>query len=189
MWEELTGIYYLWGSHWCIEGDFNVVRFPSERSGGHQISTTMHGFSDFIYALGLINPPLERGSFSRSNSREVEARLRIDRFLFSPDWEDHFPSIIQCRLPRLLSDHFPIESCHLPVTCCHRPELPSSALVILECGQFQKCKWPFRFENMWFKTDGFVDKVRQWWLSYQFDGSSSYILANKLKTLKADLKK
>jgi hypothetical protein len=42
---------------------------------------------------------------------------------------------------------------------------------------------------MWFKTNGFVDRVKQWWLSYQFDGSPSYIFANKLKALKADLKK
>ena len=53
----------------------------------------------------------------------------------------------------------------------------------------QKCKWPFRFENMWFKVDGFMNRVRHWWLSYQFDGSLSYIFANKLKALKADLKK
>jgi hypothetical protein len=98
----------------------------------------------------------------------VETRSRIDRFLFSPDWEDHFPSIIQRRMPRLMSDHFPI---------------------LLECGPLQKCRRLFHFEKMWFKADGFVDRVRQWWLSYQFDGSPSYILANKLKALKADLKK
>ena len=98
----------------------------------------------------------------------MEARSHIDRFLFSPDWEDHFPSIIQWRMPRLMSNHFPI---------------------LLECGQLQKCRWPFRFEKMWFKADGFVDRVKQWWLSNQFDGSPSYILANKLKALKANLKK
>ena len=42
---------------------------------------------------------------------------------------------------------------------------------------------------MWFKADGFVDRVRQWWLSYQFNGCPNYILVNKLKALKADLKK
>jgi exonuclease III len=108
MWEELAGLYSWWGSLWCVGGDFNVVRFPSERSGGQCLSTAMQGFSDFIAALGLIDPQLEGGTFTWTNIREVEARSRIDRFLFSLDWEDHFPSIIQRRMPRLMSDHFPI---------------------------------------------------------------------------------
>ena len=34
-----------------------------------------------------------------------------------------------------------------------------------------------------------MDHVRQWWGSCQFHGSHSHVLANKLKALKADLKK
>ena len=101
----------------------------------------MQGFSDFIAVLGLIDPQLEGGTFTWTNNKDVEARSRIDRFLLSLDWEDHFPSIIQRRMPRLMSDHF---------------------LILLECGQLQKCRRPFRFEKMWFKANGFVDKVRQW---------------------------
>jgi hypothetical protein len=41
---------------------------------------------------------------------------------------------------------------------------------------------------MWLKVEGFVDRVRRWWSSYQFQGSPSFILASKLKALKADLK-
>jgi hypothetical protein len=44
----------------------------------------------------------------------------------------------------------------------------------------------FKFENMWLKSDGFVQR---WWESYDFQGLPSYVLANKLKALKADLKK
>jgi len=47
----------------------------------------------------------------------------------------------------------------------------------------------FKFENMWLKSDGFVEKVQRWWESYDFQGLPSYVLANKLKALKADLKK
>jgi hypothetical protein len=33
-----------------------------------------------------------------------------------------------------------------------------------------------------------VDKVKQWWTSYHFQGSPSFILASKLKALKVNLK-
>jgi hypothetical protein len=42
--------------------------------------------------------------------------------------------------------------------------------------------------RMWLKADGFVDRVRQLWLSYRFQGSASFILAQKFTALKADLK-
>lgn len=38
------------------------------------------------------------------------------------------------------------------------------------------------------KTEVYVDSIRQWWFAYQFDGTSSFILAAKLKILKNDLK-
>ena len=88
-------------------GDVNVVQFPSERSSSANFTSTMHWFSAFISEQSLTDLPLVRGSFT-SNSREVASRSRLDRFLVSTNWEEKFPSICQCRLSRLLSDHFPI---------------------------------------------------------------------------------
>ena len=34
-----------------------------------------------------------------------------------------------------------------------------------------------------------MDRMRCWWESYHFQGTSSFVLANKLKMLKIDLKK
>jgi hypothetical protein len=61
--------------------------------------------------------------------------------------------------------------------------------ILLECDNIKHGKQPFRFENMWLKAEGFEDKVKLWWDSYQFVGTPSYILANKLMALKLDLKK
>lgn len=46
----------------------------------------------------------------------------------------------------------------------------------------------FKFENMCLKSEGFVERVRQWWSSYQIDGTPSFIFASKFKVLKKDLK-
>jgi hypothetical protein len=43
---------------------------------------------------------------------------------------------------------------------------------------------------MWLKVDGFADKVRHWWSSYhQFHDSRNFIMAQKRKALKKDIKR
>uniref|UniRef100_A0A2N9E3N6 Endonuclease/exonuclease/phosphatase domain-containing protein n=1 Tax=Fagus sylvatica TaxID=28930 RepID=A0A2N9E3N6_FAGSY len=145
-WDELARIVSWWEAPWCIGGDFNVVRFPSEKSGVAAFTASMHDFSDFIGEFGLLDTPLEGGRFTLA---------------------DHFGLVIQRRLPRVLSDHFP---------------------VLLDCGRVIGGKRPFRFEKMWLKANGFVERVRGWWNSYSFSSSASFIMANKLKALKVDLK-
>ena len=111
---------------------------------------------------------MQGGTYTWSNDREVVLKASLDKFLFSADWEDKFPIVSQRRMSRLCSDHFPI---------------------ILKGGSFQRGSMPFRFENMWLKDEGFVDKAWSWWDSYQVHGASSFIQSNKLKLLKNDLKR
>jgi hypothetical protein len=47
----------------------------------------------------------------------------------------------------------------------------------------------FKFENIWLKFEGFVEKLKQWWSSYSFQGFPRFVLAVKLKALTLDLKK
>jgi hypothetical protein len=60
--------------------------------------------------------------------------------------------------------------------------------ILLDCGDFQGGSRYFKFENMWLKSEGLVDKVRQLWGFHHFQGLPSFILARKLKVLKADLR-
>ena len=85
LWEELFGLSSWWNVPWCVGGDFNVVRFPSKRVGSTVYIVAMREFFYFILEKGLIDLPLEGGTFTWSNSREVESKARLDKFLFSAD--------------------------------------------------------------------------------------------------------
>ncbi|XP_030941311.1 uncharacterized protein LOC115966107 [Quercus lobata] len=165
MWEELVGLNNWWNLPWCFGGDFNVIRFGSERLGAGRFTCCMNDFSDFISLHGLMDNPLEGGLYTWSNSNSAS---RIDRFLFSPVLVEYFTHFSQKRLPRVLSDHFPI---------------------LWESGSHRRGRIPFRFENIWLKAKGFLDKMKSWWENYHFQRTPSYILAKKLIALKTDLKK
>ena len=137
MWEELAGIATVWAAPWCVGGDFNLVRYPTERAGSSDFSSSMRDFSDFIFSMGLLDLPMEGGNLTWSNAC---SRSRLDRFLCSPSFVNHFSRTVRKRLPRLLSDHFPI---------------------LLSCGFLQRRQSPFRFETMWLKSKGFHDRVHQ----------------------------
>ena len=66
-----------------------------------------------------------------------------------------------------MSDHFPL---------------------LLDGGGLRRDPSPFRFENMWLKVKGFKDLLKSWWEGDSISGSSSFILTEKLKVLKAKLK-
>ena len=92
----------------------------------------------------------------------------IDRTLVSVDWVDHFGNVSQMVLLRVISDHCPL---------------------LVEASGVGLGRCAFKFENMWLKVEGFVKRVKQWWEGYSFMGSPSFVLAQKLKALKEDLKK
>ena len=168
LWVELRDIRQSWSTPWCIFGDFNVIRFPSERLRCRRLTSPMLDFSDFIEDLNLVDLPLGGGGrFTWSSGSANPSLPRIDRFLISSDWEDQFPNVVQSLLPCPLSDHHPI---------------------LLEMGKMTGDKWSFKFENIWLKMEGFVDRVKAWWSSYLSTDSPSFVLANKLKVLKYDLK-
>ncbi|KAF5469056.1 hypothetical protein F2P56_013156 [Juglans regia] len=112
----------------------------------------------------MIDLPLAGGPSTWSNNHTW---THLDRFLISPEWESHFSDVWQKRLARLASDHWPI---------------------LLDCGGIKSGRWYFKFENMWLKSENFVERVKQWWISYQFEGIPSFIFENKLKALKRYLK-
>jgi hypothetical protein len=49
---------------------------------------------------------LQSGNFIWSNNWDSPSWCKIDRFLISPEWEDHFLNVVHSRLTRVLLDHF-----------------------------------------------------------------------------------
>jgi hypothetical protein len=55
--------------------------------------------------------------------------------------------------------------------------------IVLAAGRNNGGRKSFKFENMWLKEEGFVERVRGWWASYNFQGTPSFIFAKKLRAL------
>uniref|UniRef100_A0A2N9G2D1 Reverse transcriptase domain-containing protein n=1 Tax=Fagus sylvatica TaxID=28930 RepID=A0A2N9G2D1_FAGSY len=138
-WDELTLIRNRWATPWCLFGDFNIIRFPSERLGCQTYSQGMLEFSEFIDSNQLVDLPLDGGLYTWCSGSDQPSMSCIDRVLVSADWEEHFPDVSQKLLPRPLSDHSPI---------------------LVEAGGMARGKSSFKFENMWLKSEGFVDLVK-----------------------------
>ena len=60
--------------------------------------------------------------------------------------------------------------------------------MLLDAGGINRGLASFRFEIMWLKVVGFKELLKNWWHSLSFNGTCSFILASKLKALKALLK-
>ncbi|RVX18134.1 hypothetical protein CK203_004236 [Vitis vinifera] len=149
------------GFSWIFSGVYGPV--IEERRNASRLTAVMRRFSEVIGELGLRDIPLAGGPFTWIGGLNSQAASRLDRFLISDQWEDHFSAITQSTLPCLISDHSPI---------------------VLEAGGFSSGKSPFRFENMWLKIDGFKDLIRSWWNGYSVEGYSSHCIAEKLKALR-----
>ena len=167
LWEELGAVRGIWEEPWCLGGDFNSTLYQGERSRQGRITSNMRRFAHIIEELGLVDLPLQGGVFTWSGGLNNQSWARLDRFLVTPSWLDNFSGVIQRRLPRPVSDHFPI---------------------LLEGGGLRRGPSPFRFENMWLKVEGFLDLIRSWWREIEVRGTASYRLAAKTKELKQKLK-
>ena len=100
----------------------------------------MFAFSDFIKANYLVDLPLEGASFTWFRDSGSVCMSRIDRTLALVDWVDHFGNVSQRVLPRVVSDHCPL---------------------LVVAGSVNKGRSAFKFENMWLKEEGFVERVWQ----------------------------
>lgn len=153
---------------WCLAGDFNAVCSRSERKGRGFFSSSAEcrEFEDFVLSNNLVDLPLLGWKFTCYN-RDAAAMSRIDRFLLSESWLQHFNNLSQWACKRSVSDHCPL---------------------ILKEGDYDWGPKPFRVLDCWHDHPDFAPFVRAKWSSYQIFGKAAYVLKEKLKMLKSDLK-
>ncbi|RVW99765.1 hypothetical protein CK203_029144 [Vitis vinifera] len=120
-WVELSDIFGLSFPFWCVGGNFNIIRRSSEKLGGSSLTPSMKDFDDFIRECELIDSPLRSTPFTWSNMQESLVCKRLDRFLYSNEWEQLFPQSLQEVLPRWTSDHWPIVLETNPFKCGPTP--------------------------------------------------------------------
>ena len=68
----------------------------------------MRRFAQVVDELELLDLPLQGGVFSWSGGRNNQSWARLDRYLVTQNWLDKLCGVVQSRLSRPTSDHFPI---------------------------------------------------------------------------------
>jgi hypothetical protein len=124
-------------------GDFNLVRFASEKSNGVINHKWADAFNDWVSRWGLIELNLANKAYTWTNNQENLIMARIDRVFVTTDWEAAFPLARVKALERPPSDHNPL-LVNLGDNVC-----------------FGKKK--FRFEKWWLEKDNFRDIVVKAW--------------------------
>uniref|UniRef100_A0A0V0IFJ2 Putative ovule protein n=1 Tax=Solanum chacoense TaxID=4108 RepID=A0A0V0IFJ2_SOLCH len=166
-WEEIAAVRELCGGPWVTCGDFNTVRTMAERRGCRRITNVMTDFSRWIEDMELHDPCLRGGNFTWFRGPNQHSAARLDRFLYSTEWDEQFRNIRQQIMPRVISDHSPI---------------------MLQCGDWEQRKPYFKFENWWTNVEGFKELIQDWWNGFVVEGCPDFKLSMKLKMVKQKLK-
>ncbi|CAL5362149.1 unnamed protein product [Camellia sinensis] len=141
LWDSLVRLKPSFGNPWCIGGDYNEIRYLSERRGCLRRDKEMFKFNEFIEKIELSDLPLLGREFIWRNLVDGERWSRIDRFLLEFEWLEVF-RLKQWGLPRSVSDHCPL----------------------LLMGDARN--WgprPFRFINVWLLHSNFKVMVNKSW--------------------------
>ncbi|KAI9113377.1 hypothetical protein K1719_015902 [Acacia pycnantha] len=107
LWQDLNLIASSISSPWVLAGDFNAILSHEERKGGSL--RRAHGcklFNKFIHSNGLMDLGFQGPKFTW---RRGSLLMRLDRAICSSSWIQCFPRSALAHLPKILSDHRPIQ--------------------------------------------------------------------------------
>jgi hypothetical protein len=126
-----------------VRGDFNLCRFPSDKSSGKINQKFADCFNDLINMWGLIVLNLGNRKFTWSNNQINNISAKLDRILVTTDWESAYPLVRVSALPKNTSDHNPL---------------------VVDFGDHCfSCKKKNRFEKWWLERFDFKELVAKIW--------------------------
>ncbi|GJR94349.1 RNA-directed DNA polymerase, eukaryota [Tanacetum coccineum] len=167
LWDYLTHVIHSWNGEVVIMGDFNEVRYKSDRFGSVFNVHGANAFNSFIANAGLEEVPLGGSSFTWCH-KSATKMSKLDRFLISENLLITCPNITAITLERYLSDHRPI---------------------LLRESRFDYGPSPFRFYHHWLEVDGFNNFVEDMWSVAPDLKSGKAKLKEDLESLDADIDK
>nr|GEY20831.1 RNA-directed DNA polymerase, eukaryota [Tanacetum cinerariifolium] len=141
LWDYLSHVSNQWDGKIVMMGDFNEVRYKSDRFGSNFNAHNAKIFNSFIYNAGLEEVPLGGSTYTWCH-KSATKMSKLDRFLVSENLLIMCPNITAITLERYISDHRPI---------------------LLREAMFDYGPIPFRFYRNWLEVDGFDKLVRDSW--------------------------
>jgi endonuclease/exonuclease/phosphatase (EEP) superfamily protein YafD len=109
--KELTNKISSTEDPFLIGGDFNMIRFPWEKSSDITSNTWMDNFNNFIRDNGVKEMHGKGSKFTWSNKQENPVMSMLDRVLMSLSWEKFYKRSSCETLTRVGSDHCPLLVC------------------------------------------------------------------------------
>jgi exonuclease III len=168
LWDYLTHVTNQWDGEVVMMGDFNEVRYRSDRFGS---IFNVHGadvFNSFITNAGLEEVHLGGSAYTWCH-KSATKMSKLDRFLVSENLLNTCPNINAFTLGRYLSDHRPI---------------------LLRETLYDYGPIPFRFYHYWLEANGF-DKfvIDSWNEAPEDDNNPIRKFLYKLKFLKLNIRR
>nr|GEW55854.1 RNA-directed DNA polymerase, eukaryota, reverse transcriptase zinc-binding domain protein [Tanacetum cinerariifolium] len=148
-------------------GDFNEVRYKSDRFGSVFNAQGADEFNSFIVTAGLVEVQLGGSAFTWCH-KSATKMSKLDRFFISENLLTKCPHVSAITLERYLSDHRPI---------------------LLREASYDYGPVPFRFFHHWLELDGFSTFVTEQWNIAPVNMSNGLCnLMGKLKFIKTRIR-
>ena len=106
--QEIRDLKPLVRKEWLLLGDFNLIACTVDKSNNNINLPMLGRFRNWIDSLQLREMPLSGRHFTWSNERERTTLTRIDKLLFTVDWEARFPQYHLAPASTALLDHCPL---------------------------------------------------------------------------------
>ena len=141
LWDYLSMVANNWKGEVIMMGDFNEVRFQSDRFGSVFHARDAQVFNSFILNTGWSEVPLGGSAYTWCH-KSAKKMSNMDHFLISENMWNSFPNLSATTLDRYLSDHRPIL-------------LKESTIDYGPCL--------FRFYHHWLEKEGFAKFIEETW--------------------------